>query len=107
MSPLLPAFHVILLTLHRNVKYSTTVPLVSSDITLHKTFMDTVGRTALTLKAINIVDELRDRELIVTYEYPLLAGLRKPLVIFVGVVSLFAAAWAIGSVDVGIHAKQS
>jgi hypothetical protein len=30
--------------------------------------MDTTGRTALTLKAINIVDEFRDRELIVTYE---------------------------------------
>ena len=68
--------------------------------------MDTIGRTALTLKAINIVDDLRDRELIVTYDYPLLAGLRKPLVIFVGFVSLFAAVWAIGSVDVGIHGKR-
>ena len=69
--------------------------------------MDTLGRTTLTLNAINIVDDLRDRELIVTYDYPLLAGLRKPLMIFMGFISLFAAAWAIGSVDVGIHGKRS
>jgi oligosaccharyltransferase complex subunit alpha (ribophorin I) len=68
--------------------------------------MDTTGRTALTLKAINIVDDFRDRELIVTYDYPLLAGLRKPLVIFVTVSGLFAAAWAIGSINVGIKGKK-
>ncbi|KAE9382172.1 oligosaccharyltransferase alpha subunit [Stipitochalara longipes BDJ] len=89
-----------------NVKYSTTVPLVSEEISLHRTFMDTTGRTALTLTAINIVDDFRERELIVTYDYPLLAGLRKPLVIFVTFFGLFAAAWAIGSIDVGIKAKK-
>jgi oligosaccharyltransferase complex subunit alpha (ribophorin I) len=68
--------------------------------------MDTTGRTTLTLNAINIVDEFRDRELIVTYDYPLLAGLRKPLVIFVTFLGLFAAAWAIGSLDVGIKGKK-
>jgi oligosaccharyltransferase complex subunit alpha (ribophorin I) len=68
--------------------------------------MDTIGRTVLTIKANNLVDELRDREIIVTYEYPLLAGLRKPLVIFLGFLSLFAAAWAVGSLDVGIHGKK-
>ncbi len=95
-----------LLIFPRNVKYSTTVPLVSEDISLHRTFMDTTGRTALTLTAINIVDDFRDRELIVTYDYPLLAGLRKPLVIFVTFFGLFAATWAIGSIDVGIKGKK-
>ncbi|PMD60707.1 oligosaccharyltransferase alpha subunit [Hyaloscypha bicolor E] len=90
----------------KNVKYSTAVPLTSEAISLHRTFMDTTGRTALTLKAINIVDDFRDRELIVTYDYPLLAGLRKPLVIFVTVFGLFAAAWAIGSINVGIKGKK-
>ncbi|KAH9215587.1 oligosaccharyltransferase alpha subunit [Leptodontidium sp. 2 PMI_412] len=89
-----------------NVQYSTTVPLVSADISLHRTFMDTTGRTSLTLTAINIVDDLRDRELIVTYDYPLLAGLRKPLVIFTSFVSLFFAAWAIGSLDVSIRGRK-
>jgi oligosaccharyltransferase complex subunit alpha (ribophorin I) len=91
-----------LLTLSRNVQYSTTVPLVSVETSLHRTFMDTTGRTALTLTAINIVDNFRERELIVTYDYPLLAGLRKPLVIFVTFFGLFVTAWAIGSLDVGI-----
>ena len=88
------------------MKYSTTVPLVSEEISLHRTFMDTTGRTALTLTAINIVDDFRDRELIVTYDYPLLAGLRKPLVIFATIFGLFFATWAIGSIDVGIKGKK-
>jgi oligosaccharyltransferase complex subunit alpha (ribophorin I) len=69
--------------------------------------MDTIGRTTLTLNAVNIVDDLRDRELIVTYDYPFAAGLRKPLVIFGSVLSLFVAAWVVGSVDVGIRGKKS
>ena len=93
------------LTRDRNVQYSTTVPLVSATMGFHKTFMDTTGRTMLTLNAINIVDDLRDRELVVTYDYPFMAGLRKPLVIFGGVLSLFIAAWAVGSLDVGIKGK--
>jgi oligosaccharyltransferase complex subunit alpha (ribophorin I) len=68
--------------------------------------MDTVGRTALTLNAINIVDDLRDRELIVTYDYPFLAAFRKPLVIFGGFLSAFIAAWAIGNLDVSITGKK-
>jgi len=90
-----------------NVKFSTTVPITSSEITLHKTFMDTVGRTALTIEAINIVDDFRDREIIVTYDYPLLAGLRKPTVIFVTILGLFVVAWGIGSLDNSIKAKRS
>lgn len=69
--------------------------------------MDTTGRTMLTLNALNIVDDMRDRELIVTYDYPLLAGLRKPLVIFGFVLTLFVTAWGIGSLDVGIKGKRS
>jgi oligosaccharyltransferase complex subunit alpha (ribophorin I) len=68
--------------------------------------MDTTGRTALTLTAVKIVDDIRDRELIVTYDYPFVAGLRKPLVIFGGFISLFVAVWVIGSVDVSIRGKQ-
>ena len=101
-----PSTQTVLISSPRNVQYSTTVPIVSAEITLHKTFMDTIGRTALTIKANNLIDELRDREIIVTYDYPLLAGLRKPLVIFLSFLSLFAAAWAIGSLDVGIKGRK-
>ncbi|CAG8961914.1 hypothetical protein HYFRA_00013714 [Hymenoscyphus fraxineus] len=89
-----------------NVKYHTSIPLVSTSTQLHRTFMDTTGRTALTLTAINIVDDFRDRELIITYDYPFLAGFRKPIVIFASTLSLFFAAWAIGSVDVSIKGKK-
>jgi oligosaccharyltransferase complex subunit alpha (ribophorin I) len=64
--------------------------------------MDTTGRTTLTLTARNIIDEVRDREIIVTYDYPFAAGLRKPLVIFGATFSLFVAAWVLGSLDTGI-----
>ncbi|TAQ87692.1 hypothetical protein B7494_g3992 [Chlorociboria aeruginascens] len=97
--------HVILPEGATNVQYSTTIPITSSGLSLHKTFMDTLGRTMLTLNAVNIVDDLRDRELIVTYDYPLLAGLRKPLVILASTFAVFAAAWVVGSVDVGIGKK--
>ncbi|KAH8676500.1 oligosaccharyltransferase alpha subunit [Tricladium varicosporioides] len=90
-----------------NVQYSTSVPLVTAGTSLHRTFMDTTGRTALTLTAVNIVDDFRDRELVVTYDYPVLAILRKPLVIFLTTMSLFAAAWGIGSLDVSIRGKRS
>jgi oligosaccharyltransferase complex subunit alpha (ribophorin I) len=69
--------------------------------------MDTVGRTTLTLTAINVVDDFRDRELIVTYDYPLLAGLRKPLVFFGGLLTVFITAWFVGSLDVGIKGKRA
>lgn len=68
--------------------------------------MDTLGRTTLTLTAQNLVDELRDRDLVVTYDYSLMAGLRKPLVIFAGLLSVFAVSWVIGNLDVSIGKKQ-
>ncbi|KAG9238699.1 Ribophorin I [Amylocarpus encephaloides] len=89
-----------------NVQYSTTLPLVSTSTSLHRTFMDTTGRTALTLTAINIVDDYRERELIVMYDYPLLAGYRKPIVIFSSVLVLFITAWGIGTLDVSIKGKK-
>lgn len=43
---------------------------VSDELSLHKTFMDTVGRTVLTLKGTNVVDDARDGELIVRNNPP-------------------------------------
>lgn len=71
------------------------------------TFMDTVGRPTLKLKAINVVDDIRDREIIVSYDYSFTASLRKPLTIFAGVIALFFTAWAIGNLDVSIKAKKA
>ncbi|KAF2203899.1 oligosaccharyltransferase alpha subunit [Delitschia confertaspora ATCC 74209] len=90
-----------------NVKYSTPVPLIGAETGLHKTFMDTLGRTTLTLHALNVVDEWRERELIITYDYPWTAGLRKPVVLTLGLFAVFVTAWVVGSLDTSIKAKKA
>jgi oligosaccharyltransferase complex subunit alpha (ribophorin I) len=67
--------------------------------------MDTLGRTTLILTARNIVDELRDREIIVTYDYTFMAGMRKPLSLAGLVNALFGAAYILGSLDTKIVGK--
>ncbi|PGH06840.1 hypothetical protein AJ80_08113 [Polytolypa hystricis UAMH7299] len=96
----------------RNVKYELVddgrsgMPYeVSSEISLHKTFMDTLGRTVLKLSMENVADEARDGELIVSYEYSSLETLRKPLTFAAGLLSVFIAAWFIGSLDVSIKSR--
>ncbi|EEP76114.1 hypothetical protein UREG_00963 [Uncinocarpus reesii 1704] len=78
---------------------------VQSEITLSKSFMDTVGRTVLNLAMENVADEARDAQLIVTYNYPFFASFRKPLTIFAGMLSVFIATWAIGNIDVSIKKR--
>ncbi|KAF1831718.1 oligosaccharyltransferase alpha subunit [Decorospora gaudefroyi] len=90
-----------------NVRFSTTVPIVDNSTSLHKTFMDTLGRTTLTLTAINLSDEFRDRDLFVTYDYPWMAGYRKPLVIAMGIFAVFAVTWVLGSIDTSIGKKKT
>lgn len=75
---------------------------MANSISLHRTFLDTVGRTSLTLTAMNIVDELRERELVVTYDYPFAARFRKPLTVFAGVLAIFGVGWVLGNLDVSI-----
>ena len=86
----------------RNVLYESPMPVVASEISSHKTFMDTVGRTTIKLTAMNVVDEARDKYLIVSYDYPFMAAYRKPLTIFAGIMAVFATAWGIGRLDVSI-----
>lgn len=84
------------------MKYYTTLPpsaITSTDVQIHKTFLDTVGRTVLIIKARNLVDDFRNRELIVSYDVPLMADIRKPLVIFGSMVVTFIAAYVIGGVQ--------
>ncbi|PSN64470.1 Ribophorin I [Corynespora cassiicola Philippines] len=90
-----------------NIKFETTVPLVESKTGIHKTFMDTVGRTTLELTAINLVDDFRDRDLVISYDYPAAAGYRKPLVISAGMFALFATVWVVGSLDTSIGKKKT
>ena len=88
------------------MKFSSPLPLVGEEISAHKTFMDTIGRTTLKLSAMNLVDQSRDTDVIVTYDYSLSAALRKPLTIFGGVLAIFVTAWLVGNIDVSIATKK-
>ena len=87
------------------VKDGTGVPVLHAEQNLHKTFMDTFGRTELKFTATNVVDEARDAELLVTYQYTLASALRKPLSIIAGLMGVFAVAYAVGSIDTSIGKK--
>merc|ERR1711939_581176 len=89
-----------------NVRFQTSVPLVSNTTSLHRTFMDTIGRTTLTLTALNVVDEFRDRDLLVTYDLPFSARFIKPLTISAGMLVVFALSWVVGNLDVSIGGKK-
>lgn len=92
----------------RNVKFSASIPpssIAESSVSLHKTFLDTVGRTAVVIEARNLVDDFRDREVVVTYDYSLLSSLRKPIVVFSSVLGLFVAAYVIGGVELKFSKK--
>ncbi|OQD73286.1 hypothetical protein PENDEC_c016G02309 [Penicillium decumbens] len=78
---------------------------IHASLSTIKTYMDTLGRTTLTLEADSLTDEARDAQLLVTYDHTLMDALRKPLTIFAGLVSVFFAAWAIGNIDVSIKKR--
>lgn len=87
---------------------ATAMPAGQWTQSLHKTFMDTLGRTELKFEAINVVDEVRDQnvQVVVTYQYTLMSALRKPVSIVVGMFAVFGVVWAVGSVDTSIGRKR-
>ncbi|PYH47737.1 dolichyl-diphosphooligosaccharide--protein glycotransferase subunit OST1 [Aspergillus saccharolyticus JOP 1030-1] len=99
----------------RNVRWETlekvssnglpSASQIQADVSDHKTFMDTLGRTALTLTVDGLTDEARDSQLVVTYEYSLWDGLRKPVTITAGLLAVFVAAWVVGNLDVSIKKR--
>ncbi|KAK4139090.1 Dolichyl-diphosphooligosaccharide--protein glycosyltransferase subunit 1 [Dichotomopilus funicola] len=92
-----------------NVQYHTSIPtqsITSTSVGVHKTFLDTIGRTALIIKARNLVDDFRDRDLVITYDYPLAAALRKPLIVFGSAVAVFVSAWLVGNLELKFDAKK-
>ena len=83
-----------------------TQSISDADVEIHRTFLDTLGRTALVIQGRNLVDDLRDRELVVTYDYPLSAALRKPLIVFASAITVFVTAWALGNVELKFDARK-
>jgi oligosaccharyltransferase complex subunit alpha (ribophorin I) len=87
-----------------NVKLLADIPessITEYTVGLHKTYLDTIGRTAVHIKARNLVDEFRDRELLITYDTSLSVTLRKPLMVFASMLAVYVFAWAVGNIDVG------
>lgn len=64
--------------------------------------MDTLGRTTLKLKLKNVVDEQHQKELVVSYHLSKVEALRKPLVIFSALSSLFVLSWFVSRLDTRI-----
>ncbi|RAL07579.1 dolichyl-diphosphooligosaccharide--protein glycotransferase subunit OST1 [Aspergillus homomorphus CBS 101889] len=99
----------------RNVRWETlekassnglpSASQIQAQLSDHKTFMDTLGRTALTLTVDGLTDEACDSQIVVTYEYSLWDGLRKPVAITAGLFTVFVAAWAVGNLDVSIKKR--
>jgi oligosaccharyltransferase complex subunit alpha (ribophorin I) len=86
---------------------STAVPDFEVEQGVTRTFMDTtLGRTRLSLRARNLVDDLRDVDVLITYEYTTAAALRKPLSIFAGFIAVFGLVWAVGRVDTSIGRRK-
>ena len=80
--------------------------ITSTSIDLTRTYLDTIGRTTVTIKARNLVDEFRDRQLIISYDAPLVSALRKPAVIFVSVLAVYITTWALGKVQTGFKPRK-
>jgi oligosaccharyltransferase complex subunit alpha (ribophorin I) len=69
--------------------------------------MDTLGRPTIVLTALNAVDEWRERgDIIITYDYPWLAGYRKPLTISIALFGVFFTTWIVGNLNVSIGKKR-
>jgi len=49
-----------------------------------------------------VIDESRDKDIVITYDYHLLAAYRKPFTVFAGVLAVFATAWGVGRLDISI-----
>lgn len=79
--------------------------IVEYTVDTFKTYLDTVGRTAVTIKATNVVDEFRDRDLLISYDVSPITTLRKPFIVFVSMMSVYVVAWAVGKVEVGFAQK--
>lgn len=67
--------------------------------------MDSLGRTSVELVAMNVIDELRDRKVVITYDYSMASLLRKPVTIIAGMAGVFVTSWLVSLLDVSIGKK--
>ncbi|EWC46480.1 hypothetical protein DRE_04203 [Drechslerella stenobrocha 248] len=85
-----------------DIKYLAPITIGKEERFLHKTFMDTLGRTSVRLTINNVVDDLKNKDIIVTYNYSASAAFRKPLVVLVSVFSLYVISALLARIDLSI-----
>ncbi|KAK1921625.1 Ribophorin I, partial [Papiliotrema laurentii] len=88
----------------RDVEVFTPFPVDSITHSTHKTYLDTTGRHAVTIKK-SLATENHAQTIFVTYSYPLSAHLQKPLAVCAVVAGLFILGAGLRRVDMGIEKK--
>lgn len=74
-----------------NVRVHSQVPTIAVRHGVHKTFMDTIGRTVVMLEAENLVDERARQDMFIEYDYRTTAAYRKPFVVIAAIGVIFTA----------------
>lgn len=82
----------------------TPFPVDSIAQSTHKTYLDTTGRHAITIKKA-LATEKHAQNIYITYSYPLSAQLQKPLAISAVFAGLFLLGAALRRVDYNIEKK--
>ncbi|KAG4304201.1 hypothetical protein PORY_002382 [Pneumocystis oryctolagi] len=65
------------------------IPISESRTSIHKTYMDVVGRTSIKLFSKNIIDTVSSEYIFILYDYPIFENFRKPLTVSITISLLF------------------
>ncbi|KAJ6613452.1 oligosaccharyl transferase alpha subunit [Mycena sp. CBHHK59/15] len=87
-----------------DVEFATPFPALSTSMTTHVTYLDTIGRPAITLHFKDL-NEKHAQPIFVSYTVPLSAHLKKPIAVAVAFLSVFAFALVTRRIDLRIHKK--
>ncbi|KAJ7129679.1 oligosaccharyl transferase alpha subunit [Mycena epipterygia] len=87
-----------------HVEFATPFPAISTSLTTHTTYLDTVGRPAITLHFKDLTEK-HAQPIFVSYNVPLSAHLKKPVAVAVAFFSVFAFALVTRRIDLRIHKK--
>jgi oligosaccharyltransferase complex subunit alpha (ribophorin I) len=88
-----------------DVQVITPFPVDSITHSTHKTYLDTTGRYAVTIRKARCT-ESHGQNIYVTYTYPLSAQLQKPLAVAAVIGGLFILIMGLRRVDYGIERKK-
>jgi oligosaccharyltransferase complex subunit alpha (ribophorin I) len=86
------------------VEVFTPFPVDSIAHSTHKTYLDTTGRHAITIKKAQATEK-HAQNIYITYSYPLSAQLQKPLAISAVLAGLFLLGTGLRRVDYSIEKK--